>query len=64
VTLGQVALGYFLPGRRLAEVHGRPQAADGLTILPLYHPAMARYGPRWQALLRREFRRVLPLLAR
>ena len=62
VTLGQVALDSFLPGRRLADVHGRPQRAGGLVILPLYHPAMARYGQRWKTLLRREFLRLRRLL--
>lgn len=63
VTLGQVALDCLLPGRRLAEAHGRPVTTDNRVVLPLYHPAMARYGPRWRALLRREFRRLVPLLA-
>ncbi len=62
VTLGQVALDYFLPGRRLADVHGRPVRVGERVILPLYHPAMARYGQRWQTLLRREFSRVRRLL--
>jgi DNA polymerase len=62
VTLGQVALDYFLPGRRLADVHGRPVRTDTAVILPLYHPAMARYGDRWKALLRRDFLRLTTLL--
>ncbi|MDR7400753.1 MAG: uracil-DNA glycosylase [Armatimonadota bacterium] len=63
VTLGQVALDSFLPGRRLADVHGRPLRAGDRVILPLYHPAMARYGQRWKALLRREFLRVRQLVS-
>jgi len=62
VTLGQVALDHFLPNRRLARVHGRVVRGGTITILPLYHPAMARYGRRWQVLLRREFGRLRALL--
>jgi len=58
VTLGQVALGQFLPRRKLSEIHGQPQSTDGMTILPLYHPAMARYGREWVAILKRDFRGI------
>lgn len=62
VTLGQISLDQFLPGRQLAKIHGRPVTHGELTVLPLYHPAMARYGQRWQRLLRREFRQIVGLL--
>lgn len=58
VTLGQIALDRFLHRRKLSEVHGKPQSAGGMTILPLYHPAMARYGPTWMAVLKRDFRKI------
>jgi uracil-DNA glycosylase family 4 len=64
VTLGQIALEHFLPRRKLSEVHGTAQLADGMTILPLYHPAMARYGPKWMALLKRDFRRIPKIVGR
>lgn len=62
VTLGRVALGYFLPGRKISQVHGRPVTLGGVTILPLYHPAMALYRRDWTALLRRDFRTIPRLL--
>ncbi|HET6781662.1 MAG TPA: uracil-DNA glycosylase [bacterium] len=58
ITLGQIALNQFLPRRKLSEVHGNPQRTDGVTILPLYHPAMARYGPEWTAILRADFLKI------
>lgn len=61
VTLGRVALEHFLPGRKIREVHGRPQAVDGVTVLPLYHPAMALYRREWTAILKRDFRTIARL---
>jgi uracil-DNA glycosylase family 4 len=64
VTLGGIALRSISPGSELARVHGRIVAHDAFDIVPLYHPAMARYGPRWTTLLRRDFRRLGVLLAK
>lgn len=45
VTLGRVALTYFLPGARVTELTGIPQQVAwhgrSLTLLPLFHPAAA-----------------------
>lgn len=58
VALGRVALDYFLPGQKISHVHGRATSKNGLTILPLYHPAMALYRRDWTAVLRRDFRKI------
>lgn len=49
VTLGRVALTWFMPGAKVTELTGRPQEVewrDGtLRILPLFHPAAALRSP-------------------
>lgn len=63
VTLGRIALEQFVPGRPLAKVHGRLITHEGVTILPLYHPATILYRRTWMRVLKRDFqqlRRVLP----
>lgn len=63
VTLGRIALKQFVPGRPLAKVHGRLIMHEGVTILPLYHPATILYRRTWMRVLKRDFqqlRRVLP----
>jgi len=62
VTLGGSALKAVSPGSELVKVHGRVVAHDAFAVVPLYHPAMARYGPRWTARLRRDFRRLREVL--
>lgn len=62
VPMGRVALDHFLPGRKISEVHGTPQRMGGRTILPLFHPALARYGPLPRRTLLRDFRILGALL--
>jgi DNA polymerase len=62
VTLGRIALDAFLPGHKLAQVHGRPITHGRVTILPLYHPAVALYRRDWVPVLKRDFRKIRRLL--
>ena len=48
ITLGRHSMEYFLPDKRIGEIHGQPQqiqfGGEKLTIMPLYHPAAALYN--------------------
>lgn len=55
VPMGRVAVECFLPGRKISELHGTPHREDGRVILPLYHPALGRYGPAARETLLRDF---------
>lgn len=48
VTLGRHSMEYFLPGRRITDIHGQPKriklGKNKLVIVPLYHPAAALYN--------------------
>jgi len=61
ITLGTHALQAFRPGAKISQVHGRPFTHEGRTIVPLYHPAVARYGAR--ELLARDIQRVRQVVA-
>lgn len=49
VTLGRVALTYFMPKAKITELSGEVQALEwngaGLKLLPLFHPAAALRSP-------------------
>lgn len=49
VTLGRVALTYFIPKAKITQLSGRPQEVDWngrtLRLLPLFHPAAALRAP-------------------
>jgi uracil-DNA glycosylase len=64
VTLGRIALDQFAPGRSLAEVHGRLITHEGVTILPLYHPATILYRRTWMRVLKRDIQQLRRVLAK
>ena len=34
----------WFPGARISQIHGRATTIDGLTIVPMYHPAAALHN--------------------
>jgi DNA polymerase len=61
VTLGRHALGHFVPGRKISEVHGQLLQAGDRRVVPWLHPAAALRNPRWRETLF-EDARALPAL--
>jgi uracil-DNA glycosylase family 4 len=51
VPLGRHALARFDPTAKIADVHGRPHAAAGRELFPLYHPAAALHGAKLRNVL-------------
>jgi DNA polymerase len=64
VTLGRIALEQFAPGRTIAKVHGQLITDAGVTILPLYHPAVVLYRRAWMRVLKRDFQQVRRVLSK
>lgn len=68
VTLGRVALTYFIPKAKVTEVRGKPQKlvwnGHPLTIVPSLHPAAALRDPERRPLMDQDFRKIATLLAR
>lgn len=67
VLLGRHAMGYFLPGKVISQVHGRAQYASGdwdetKLFLPLYHPAAALYNPNMKKVHLEDFKKITDLL--
>lgn len=70
VTLGRHSMEFFLPGAKIAEVHGQSltetvEYQDGSQrvwqIVPLYHPAAALYNGRLRQTLIDDFKQVAKL---
>jgi len=75
IPLGRHSMNCFLPDLQIGKVHGQahrifwPITADtgeekgiNITVLPLYHPAMALYNRSMQSVLFDDFRHILKVL--
>lgn len=62
VTLGRHSMEYFLPGRKISEIHGQPKRItlgdQKVVVLPLYHPAAALYNGAMRETLFEDFANV------
>ena len=67
VTLGRHAMGRFLPGLKISQVHGQAKRAKGIfsekqIFFPLYHPASALYNPGLRETLINDMKKIPILL--
>ena len=62
VTLGRIALDYFLPNVKIGEAHGKPYRYKTKIIFPLYHPAAALRNPTLKDVLQKDFYKLKELL--
>mgnify|MGYP000881017544 FL=1 len=67
VTLGRHSMEYFLPGKRISQIHGRPKRIQfgdrPLVVVPLYHPAAALYNGSMREILIEDFVRMPEIIA-
>lgn len=62
VTLGRIALDYFVPNVKIGEAHGKPYKYKTKVVFPLYHPAAALRNPALKEVLYRDFLKLKDLL--
>lgn len=59
VTLGRHSMEYFLPEKKISQVHGQPKRITfgdkKIVIVPLFHPAAALYNGSMRATLVEDF---------
>jgi DNA polymerase len=63
VTLGRHAMGRFLPGLKISEVHGQAKRTKGIwsekqVFMPMYHPASALYNPGLRETLIHDMKKI------
>lgn len=66
VTLGRHSMEYFLPDRKISEIHGQPKriqfGQSKIVVVPLYHPAAALYNGGMRATLTDDFNKLLKII--
>ena len=65
-TLGRHSMEYFLPAKKISDIHGQPTKItvgdQTVTLLPLYHPAAALYNGKLRETLFEDFAMLPQLL--
>ncbi|MBI3953165.1 MAG: uracil-DNA glycosylase [Chloroflexi bacterium] len=62
VTLGRYSLARYLPGQSISKVHGKPLVKDGVTIVPMLHPAAALHQASLRPTLLEDFAQLPQIL--
>lgn len=61
-TLGRFSMARWFPGERISDIHGRERTVDGLTVIPMYHPAAALRNGSLRSVMLQDFARIRGLL--
>jgi uracil-DNA glycosylase family 4 len=63
VTLGRFSMSRWFPGESISRIHGQPRVIDGVTVVPMFHPAAALHQERYRALIEADFKKLPAILA-
>jgi DNA polymerase len=62
VTLGRYSMAKFFPGETISKIHGQPRRRDGVTYVPMYHPAAALHQPSLRQAIEADFQKLPQIL--
>ena len=62
VTLGRYSMSKFIPGASISRIHGVPRVIDGVTVVPMFHPAAALHQERYRSLIVADFEKLPEIL--
>ena len=63
VTLGRFSMARWFAGQRISQIHGQPKKADGMIVVPMYHPAAALHQGALRATIEADFLKLPRILA-
>jgi uracil-DNA glycosylase family 4 len=62
VTLGRFSMNRYFPGQSIGRIHGQPRQLDGITVVPMYHPAAALHQASLRRVIEDDFKKLPALL--
>jgi uracil-DNA glycosylase family 4 len=62
VTLGRYSMSKFIPGASISRIHGMPRVINGVTVVPMFHPAAALHQERYRSLIVADFEKLPEIL--
>lgn len=63
VTLGRYSMARYFPGQSISRIHGRPVERDGITVVPMFHPAAALHQQSFRGMIEEDFKKLGALIA-
>jgi DNA polymerase len=63
VTLGRFSMNRYFPGQTISRIHGQPRTFDGMTVVPMYHPAAALHQASLRRTILEDFKKLPAILA-
>ena len=64
VSLGRYSLAWFFPREAISKVHGQAKVRDGISFIPMYHPAAALHAGNMRKVIEEDFRKIPAVLER
>ncbi len=61
-TLGRFSMARWFDDARISRIHGQPRRADGVTVIPMYHPAAALRNGALRDVMKQDFAKIPALL--
>ncbi len=62
VPLGRYSMARWFPGQSISRIHGRPVERDGLTVVPMFHPAAALHQQSFRGMIEEDFKKLGALI--
>ena len=62
VTLGRHSLASFFQKEPISKAHGKPRLWNGITVLPMYHPAAALHQQSLRSIIESDFKELPAVL--
>jgi len=63
VTLGRFSMARAFPNAKISAIHGQPRKVDGITYVPMFHPAAALHQPSLRQTVEDDFKKLPKILA-
>lgn len=58
VTLGRFSMNRYFPGQSIGRIHGQPRRAQGVLVVPMYHPAAALHQASLRRTIQEDFKKL------
>lgn len=63
ITLGRFSMAKFFADASISRIHGQPMKREGVTYIPMFHPAAALHQPKYRSMIEQDFLKIPQILA-